>query len=297
MSLQKNTIIKMSWLVGLLALPAVGQDAASEHDVLAAQERAQISGTLIAGAWLPRLGGNAALNTPSGAEGTDIDFITQLNYRDLEATFQGTFHLHVNDWTFGIEGFRFSTSGSGTADQKFKYGDLTLKNGDKFSSSLRWSSVAVDVAYKLWHPIKYSEQPGTIHPLGSDDVDLTISPLIGVRWIDVEQNLSRSGGKSETGRGQWAAAYLGLRGKLSVKLPESIPVLKIIELTAECAGGATFGSEIGSVWQVRANLNLYVCEDLAFTVGYRYFGENSRQDDFQFEGHLAGLFLGIQLQF
>ena len=71
----------------------------------------------------------------------------------------------------------------------------------------------------------------------------------------------------------------------------------MIELTAECAAGATFGSELGAIGQIRANLNLYVTECLALTVGYRYFGEDSRQEDFRFKGHLAGLFLGIKLDF
>ena len=117
------------------------------------------------------------------------------------------------------------------------------------------------MAYKLWHPIQYSKEPN--HPLGSKNVDFTISPLLGVRWIDVEQNLSRNGGKSDTGYGQWAAAYIGLRGKLSIELPENTPFLKIIELTAECGAGATFGSELGTVAQVRANLNLYLTEQVA----------------------------------
>jgi hypothetical protein len=295
MKREAQTIFKMIWIFGLFALPVAAQSTPSDHDVLAAQERVQISGTLIAGAWMPRLGGNASLETSSGGSGTEIDFITQLNYRDLEPTFQGIFHLHVNDWTFGIEGFRFSTSGSGTAGRAFKYGDVTLKSGDKFSSSLRWSSVAVDVAYKLWHPIQYSKEPN--HPLGSKNVDFTISPLLGVRWIDVEQNLSRNGGKSDTGYGQWAAAYIGLRGKLSIELPENTPLLKIIELTAECGAGATFGSELGTVAQVRANLNLYLTEQVAVSLGYRYFAEDSYQEDFEFKGHLAGLFLGIKVDF
>ena len=107
MKREAQTIFKMIWIFGLFALPVAAQSTPSDHDVLAAQERVQISGTLIAGAWMPRLGGNASLETSSGGSGTEIDFITQLNYRDLEPTFQGIFHLHVNDWTFGIEGFSF----------------------------------------------------------------------------------------------------------------------------------------------------------------------------------------------
>ncbi|MHC4590685.1 MAG: hypothetical protein ACYTAQ_15520, partial [Planctomycetota bacterium] len=81
----------------------------------------------------------------------------------------------------------------------------------------------------LWRP--YADDPTSAGESnnrtrdGRYAVDLRISPVFGVRYLDVDQSLSVVGGGRETTGGEWVALLFGGDITLEYRPEERLPLL------------------------------------------------------------------------
>ncbi len=253
--------------------------------------------TLLAGVWMPRLGGTSSL----GAGAPDIDLATQLQLDTWEATPNVELAICSREkWTVTISGFGFSTDSLGTFPGNATFGGLTLNNGDVYQASFDMTSVAFDIAAAVYRPFA----PGSTRAAQFDNrawdgrpvADLRISPLFGMRWVDVDQSIS-SGGLSAEGGGEWAVLCGGLTIELECRPQNRVPFYSGIRLEGSAALGAAFGGDGGFEWQVRAGLTVQFTEHAGLLFGYRLVELNVENDDYSLNGGLQGLYLAASVRF
>ena len=254
--------------------------------------------TLVAGAWLPRLGGTAALGTSSAPQ---IDLQSQLNLDDQEAAPNVELSIRRHEiWELTFSGFGFSTDSQGLFAGSASFGALLLNDGDLFSASFKMTSYAAELSVAVYCPYA----PGSRRASSIDNrawdgravADLRLCPMFGMRWVDVDQSIS-SGAVVETGGGEWAAIYGGLAFELECRPRQNIPLVRTLRLDASAALGPALGGGGGAVWQVQAGLTVQLTEWAGVMFGYRLLELDVESDDYTLNGGLQGLFVAGTLRF
>jgi hypothetical protein len=245
-----------------------------------------------AGLWLPRLIGDTKI-TGAGARKLSLD--NQLDLHDLEPTLNFDATFAVPDVACRISGFRFSTDGSDTFTPRSdlgssqQFGGLTLNDGDTFDSHFDlWTAgvevqiLAVDVA----------------RGIASDDgpASVSIVPVLGARWIDVEQSVS-VGAVEQDNHSQWIAAQAGGAFALRWQLPMDFPLARRVNINVTGQLGPVLGADPGFVWELRAALAITITENFTASVGYRLLNFDVEDEDFQLDAGLQGLFVAGSLRF
>jgi hypothetical protein len=252
---------------------------------------------LLAGAWLPRLNGDAS----EGSDAPDINLEDSLSLEDQEATPNLELTIRKGEiWELILSGFDFSTESSGYFSGSTSFGSVVLNDGDPFEADFDITSVAAEVAVALYRPFA----DGSMRAEGMDNrttdgryiTDLRISPMFGLRYLDVDQKLTASG-VSETTGGEWLALLLGVDLTLEYRPQERLPCLDMFGIQASLSVGPAFGDEVGTLWQVRGGLTFQFTEHVGVLIGYRLIEANVENDDYSFDGGLQGLFLAGSIRF
>ncbi|MHC4764826.1 MAG: hypothetical protein ACYTF2_06940 [Planctomycetota bacterium] len=253
---------------------------------------------LLAGVWLPRLNGDSAL----GPGAPDIDLDDVLGLDDKEVTLNLELTVRMNEiWELILSGFDFSTDVSGYFPGNATFGSLTLNDGDRYKAEFDITSVSTEIAVALWRP--YADDPSSAGESnnrtrdGRYAVDLRISPVFGVRYLDVDQSLSVVGGGRETTGGEWVALLFGGDITLEYRPEERLPLLTMFGMQAGLSVGPAFGDDGGTVWQVRGGFTLQFTEHLGVLIGYRLVELDVENDDYSMDGGLQGLFLAGSFRF
>ena len=252
---------------------------------------------LLAGAWLPRLNGDAS----EGSGSPDINLQDNLSLDDQEATLNLELTIRKGEiWELILSGFDFSTESSGYFSGSASFGSVVLNDGDPFEADFDITSVAAEVAVALYRPFadgsKRAEGMDNRTTDGRSIVDLRISPMFGLRYLDVDQKLSASGVSKTTG-GEWLALLLGVDFTLEYRPRERLPCLDLFGLQASVSVGPAFGDDVGTTWQVRGGLTFQFTEHAGVLIGYRLIELDVEDDDYAFNGGLQGLFLAGSIRF
>jgi hypothetical protein len=277
-----------------LAGPAVWADPPADVDPLPAPS---LEFELLAGAWLPRLNGDAS----EGAGAPDISLEDSLSLDDHEAAPNLELTIRTAEiWEVILSGFAFSTDSSGSFSGSASFGSVVLNDGDAFKADFDITSVAAEVAVALYRPFadgaKRAEGMDNRTADGRYVADLRISPVVGLRYVDVDQKLTASG-VSETTGGEWLAVLLGADFTLEYRPEERFPLLDMFGLQASLSVGPAFGGDDGVAWQVRGGLTFQFTEHVGVLIGYRLIELDVENDDYSFEGGLQGLYLAGSIRF
>lgn len=284
------------WIVAATAL--LGQSADSQTTPAApVPPPSSLDVSLLAGAWLPRVGGESSL----GVGGSVIAVDTQLDLSDTEPTLNLELTFRKNQvWDLTFTGFSFSTLGSGNFVGTATFGSLTLNNGDPYVSTFEIKSASAELAYAFYRP--YAE--GSAYAEGIENrtwddqyiADLRFAARFGMRYLDVDQSIS-SLGTTASGGGEWLAVYVGLDVELDYRPEHEIPFLRLVQLQAGLAVGPALGGDGGFMWQVRGGLAIQFIEQAGIFVGYRLVEMNVEKDTYSFDGGLQGLYLAGSIRF
>jgi hypothetical protein len=251
---------------------------------------------LLPGVYLPRLNGDASL----GSGAPDIDLADDLGLDDQEPTLNVELTVRMEEiLEVIIGGFDFSTESSGYFVGSGSFGNLVLNDGDRFRASFDMTSISAEVAVALWRPYADGSARGgdNRNPDGRYVVDLRISPVFGLRYLDVDQALSVSGSGRETTGDEWLALLVGGDVTLEYRPGDQLPLLDMFGMQAGFSAGPALGGEGGTVWQVRGGLTLQFTENVGVLIGYRLVELDVESDDYNLEGGLQGLFLAASIRF
>ena len=250
-----------------------------------AKDQSSLHFILRPGVWLPRLTGSVQLGNTALA--TDLDFDDDLDLRELEPTFTGDLFVHWKErWQAHVSGFHFSTSGGGIYQGFSDFGRVELRPGDPFESSFKMTSFEVDLAYALLRPYQ-----GPV-------AELSISPLVAFRYVDVEHREEEVGVAQEDVGGTWPSILGGFDFDLSWRPPPAEDwFFSRLSMDFAVAVGPTITGDSGYMWQLRTAINVFFSERLAFTLGFRLLELYVQNEGYNLDGGLQGIFVAGTLRF
>jgi hypothetical protein len=248
---------------------------------------------IVAGVWFPRLGGEVQL----GAGGTVFRIDREIRTDEAEAT--PLVEVSILDdegfmsWRF--HGFDFSGDVSGRTNRALTFGSLSFAAGDAYEASTDFSSVGFEHVIHRWTAI----DPGaTTGPgIGRGEARLDFSAIAGLRWIGVEQRITRVGDGVASPGADWLAAYAAARMEFTWAPEGGFIVGRSFRITGEYGLGPGLNAGGGTVWHVRAGGELEFTDSIRGFFGYRLLELNLEDGDWTFDSGLQGLFVGATIQF
>ena len=238
-----------------------------------------------AGAWLPRLGGENS---------DDILVEEEFDLDSSEAVLNIEFIMRKNDyWQLDISGFDFETSNSGEFTRNADFFGTELDFGDPYRADFEMTSAAVELAWWMWEYRRIGEVRGR----KTCRLDLRFAPLVGVRYLDIEQSLETpAAGRVELG-GEWLAPFAGLDIQMRYDTLDTVPLVDMLEINGSMALGPVLGGDGGMFAHIRAGVTAHFNDTLAFTFGYRLLQVDVENEPYEFQGGLQGLFIGGTFRF
>lgn len=246
------------------------------------------------GVWLIRTMGDARL--VRDGVGGEIDLENQVDLRDLEPAFRAELELFKDDkFLLHLSGFSFSTDARGTIAESAAFGHVQLAPGDEFRASLDVISVSGELRLPLYRPFRDSD--GVLNTDGRRRIQFDLGPVVGARYIDLDQTLERIGGNRERTGGEWFAVHAGGYFQFMFRPEGDLPWLDRIGVETSVGIGPLIGGSGGFMWQVQSTVRAHITEHLALHLGYRLLDMNAKNGDYRFDGGLRGLFVGGTLSF
>lgn len=273
--------------------PAVQDDQPVAQPLPLVTESLEVS--FLPGVWLPRLVGSVALG------GGEIQVNHEFELNKNSATLNLELAVRKNEtWEIWFGGYDFSVDTSGAfLGNGQTFGSLMLNSGTPYTSRLAMTSVATDISIAVWRPYADGHSRHSADNRawnGRYSTDLRFCPQFGMRYIDVDQQVTTAAGTA-TGGGEWLAVYAGLLLELDYRPPERVPWLAMFRMQASFAAGPALGGDGGLMWQVRAGFTVQFTETWGVMIGYRLVEINADNGPYTFNGGLQGLFLAGSLQF
>jgi len=291
------TIVRRVWPCAILAAavgvpaPALAQEGeiadASASGLAAEPEPFRFD--VLAGVWLPRLGGTIELGSGSSLDvEDDLDLDNSETLPLLELTVRGKGPGAIRG-----SGFIFSTHESGAFTGRGRWGSLTFADGDPYRASTKFDSFAIEFLWQVAHP--YVRDAGG----AGDDVDMRISVVYGARYVGVTQSVTKSGVARERVDGDWIGFMIGGELDLDWEPPEgTLWIGRALRLNVGGSIGIAGGGDGGSMWSVRAGLTMDLTPNFGLMFGYRLLEMDVENgDDFTFDAGLQGLFLTTSIRF
>ncbi len=252
---------------------------------------------LLAGVWLPRLGGTSSLN---GSGALDLADDYQLNGMDnapnIELTIRkGEFYDLL------LSGFGFSSGALVAFPTAGSFGPVAIAQGDAVQSSFDITSLNAELGFNVWRP--YTKTPQLVekyHNRTADGrhyvCDLRLTPLLGARFIEASQTVTNlTASTTAEGEGAWLAVYGGFQ--MTCDWRPELTLLRLVRLQGGLGLGPALGGDGGFMWQIRAGLTVHPSENFGVTLGYRLVELNVENEGWELDGGLQGLFIAGSIRF
>jgi len=266
-------------LVVALSPVLVQRAQAQEADAPAPADAASpsVRAELRAGAWLARLRGDWVTRTATRDTTLDLDIDLGLN--DLDAAANVELDFSIDRWFVRVGMFDFSADGEGVAPSPFSVGGLSFTSGESVRSSLDLASVGVEAAHL------FDLARGT-------RAWLEAGPAVGLRHLDLDQSIAAPDQPASAPvdrNSDDVAAFAGARLRLA--LLDTVTMSGGAGVGATLGeGGAYFQADVGATWNPHPAVGL--------TFGYRIVAFSMETDeDHEFDGHIAGVFVGGSIRF
>ncbi len=228
-----------------------------------------------------------ALSLPGGSE--ERFDLGELEIDTPEPGISGEIHLGRGDWRFLVRGMNFSGDEEVTATGTGSVESFEYTTGDVISSELDYAQFELEVGYSLIRRDLEPYEKG--HKLHTN-----FEALAGARVYDIEFNvLNATSGTSSAGSDEtFFEPQVGAR--LAMEVYEQFDI--DVQLTAAWMpigdnSSITVDVMTGGVWRP--------IENLGFQFGYRLTGFDLQSEhddgDFEWRGSMAGVYLGVVVQF
>jgi hypothetical protein len=276
--------------------PHEAGDPPAEAAPLPAPPPETIAVDLLAGVWLPRLGGTSSLNG-SGA----LDLAEDYQLDSMENVLNAELTIRKGEFfDLLFSGFGSSTDALTSFATAGSFGPVAIAPGDTVRSSADITSLNAELGLNLWRP--YTRTPQVVDEYdnrtadGRYVADLRLTPLLGIRFIDASQAVTNvTASTTATGEGEWLAAYAGFQVTCDWRPEPSW--LRLVRFQGGFGLGPALGGDGGFMWQVRAGLTVHPTENFGLTLGYRLLELSVENDGWELDGGLQGLFVAGSIRF
>ncbi|MFG0329432.1 MAG: hypothetical protein ACF8PN_05970 [Phycisphaerales bacterium] len=284
--------------IGLTA-PAAGQEAESpeaetgEFDSLVRGDRSwSIQGRPLV--WFPAMSGDAQFG--GAAANTSLSVSRDLGLDDNEPTFLGEFIWRRDRWMVLVEAFDFDTESTGPARATFTVNGTPVSAGTPLTHDFGMTSVSAHLGYDFFGDLLEPD------PTDPQDMraDLHLSGLIGGRAVGLDQRFAAAGGPTVS-FDEWAGAIeAGLRLDLFVDPEWDGGGVWDVAVTV-LGGVGEYDSVETATLGVTFSMTYMPAENIGITFGYRQLDLIIERDEpgsnYEFDGRLAGLFVGATVRF
>jgi hypothetical protein len=249
--------------------------------------------TFTAGGWVPRALGEVGLGFDTDA--FDLTLEESFDLDNSEGIFNAEIALIKNDgWQIELSGFDFSTETSASFAQFARFGDLVLNPGDAYRSSFDVTSAAVEVGYWLFDVCRMGMSADGTRECR---VDFRFAPYVGMRYLDIDHHIEVIGEGSEDAGGEWVGVLGGMNLQMRYRVPDSFPLIEIVEINGSLAAGPAIGGDGGAAAHIRAGITAFFNDHFGLTFGYRLVHFVVENDEYELNGGLQGLFFGGTFRF
>ncbi len=244
--------------------------------------------------WSLRLSGRAWYVAPSGdlqlssqnGLGSTVK-LSDLNLDKPRVTPFVQLDLQADKWLLTLSGGGVSVSGVSLSPGAVQIGNTAVGAGQAVDAKFEYTTVQAMVGYKIYAYDLSNDREGD-----TGDTALRLHALGGIRVHDLSTKAQRpgvAGSLSEDSR-TTVDLIAGLRGELQIARQFAIEV--------DLSAGALDSSYS---WDIAAAFAYRPCTNFGVQIGYRNLGvqvkDGSGNNQFKWDGALAGLFVGAQLRF
>lgn len=244
--------------------------------------------------WSLRLSGRAWYVAPSGdlqlssqnGLGSTVQ-LADLNLDKPRVTPFVQLDLQADKWLLTLSGGGVSVSGLSLSPGAVQIGNTAVGAGQAVDAKFEYTTVQAMVGYKIYAYDLSNDREGD-----TGDTAFRLHALGGIRVHDLSAQAQRpgvAGSLSEDSR-TTVDLIAGLRGELQIARQFAIEV--------DLSAGALDSSYS---WDIAAAFAYRPCTNFGVQVGYRNLGvqvkDGSGNNQFKWDGALAGLFVGAQLRF
>ncbi|MBL8962770.1 MAG: hypothetical protein KF787_10785 [Phycisphaeraceae bacterium] len=243
-------------------------------------------------AWYASLGGDFRMPGTAGSSQSKFDFrsfdLDEPTWAPL-----GTVHVQAGRWRFSAGGFAFSTDDNqATVSESGGLGRLMFAAGDTARSSVDFWSLEFQAAYRLVH------EPLGVMQDGRPRLVFGLEPVVGVRMYSVDAQVSAvtgaSAGTSTSHDDFFFEPTAGIR--LDGEFAE--------QFTIDVQTGfgiGPWGDTESFSWDMLVGGTWRPIPNLGVRIGYKHLLFDLKSGDgsekFEFDGSLAGLFVGVEVRF
>lgn len=231
--------------------------------------------------------GDITMPNSSGMDSEDVS-VDEVNIDDNRVSPYIDLHLRRDKWRISVSGFWFSLDDRGaTADETFQFGDLAIAAGDELESSFDFWTLEAVGSYRVFQDQTERNSRGVIG--AGVGVDL----LAGVRLFDVDFEISAPAG-TQSADNLWAQPVAGARMEVAIWEDFGFDVTSAF-------GYFPAGDSTSFSWDIVAAFHWRPWENVGIQIGYQQLAvtleDGDDEDEFKWEGGMAGLFGGVLIRF
>jgi hypothetical protein len=246
--------------------------------------------TFTPGVWLTRLNADTTL----GPGGTTISVQDSLDLDRTEVAFGAELAIVKNDtWRLAFSGVGFSAEGSGSFVGNAQFGGVTINDGDPYTASFDFTTIAGEFGFWLTEPYVRSRRAGPTE----QRLRIRAGALLGVRYIDLDQVISVDGIGSQKAEGEWLVPYGGLQLEMSYDTFDGFPLMDEFLISAGGVFGPALGGDGGTMAWFHAGITFQFTPNIGAGLEYRLIYLAVENGEYEFDGGLQGLFFFAALRF
>lgn len=244
---------------------------------------------------LPASSGSGSAASPPG----DRVKIEQLNLDSPR--FEPTGEVHFSGGPNGRLRFTFSGAtysierDDTQADSSFRLGSVSVSSGDTLETSFDFTTVELTGGYRIWGR-NFSDAAHTEKPENAVPTIARLYLIGGARFYNTSFELARRSGAPGSAEADqfFGEPIVGARAEIDIARDFTLD-LQVSGGGLPLSDSSSYSVDIQAGFQWRPHPNIGI------QIGYRqlafWLSDGEDADEFEYNGRLAGLFAGLEIQF
>jgi hypothetical protein len=240
---------------------------------------------------LPASSGTGGFTTPG-----DSVPVGRLNLDSPRFEPAGEIHLSGGRWRMTFSGATFSLERDGAiADSSFRLGSVEVSPGDPMDVKMDFTTVELTGGYLIWGRV-FSSGAHTQQPQKAVKSLARVYLMGGGRFYDVGFDFARTTAVQATAEADefFGEPIVGVRAEVELARDFTLDV----QVTG---GGLPAGDSTSYSVDVQAGFLWRPHPNVGVQIGYRqlayWLSDGEGEDEFEYDGRLAGLFAGLVIRF